>query len=41
MPARPAPQGPWALHVLPPDISLWLGFPEERRPRWTSTVDDY
>ena len=33
MPARPAPQGPWALHVLPPGISLRLGFPEEGRPQ--------
>jgi hypothetical protein len=33
MPARPAPQGPWALHVLPPGISLRTGFPEEGRPR--------
>jgi hypothetical protein len=30
---RPAPQGPWALHVLPPGISLRTGFPEEGRPK--------
>jgi hypothetical protein len=32
MPARPAPQGPWALHVLPPGISLRTGFQEEGKP---------